>query len=163
MRRRVRSCWLAAVIAGSSVCSGCTPVVRYTNALVSDPDRTWFTKVPATISGTVGFVVGVPVDVVAAVPLWFVYRSQPKETRDPISVFLFPSFVLWKAGVLLAAPLDGIEFAVWRSWQPERPLTQEERAAIEHDWDVREAFPEYPVTPIYPPPRPAGGEPRDAP
>lgn len=163
MRRLARSCGLAAALAGSAAWTGCTPVVRYTNALVSDPDRTWFTKVPATISGTIGFVIGVPVDAVAFIPLWFVYRSQPKETRDPLSVFLFPSFVLWKAGVLLAAPLDGIEFVVWRSWQPERALTQEERATIEHEWDVREAFPEYPVTPIYPKPAPAGGARRDTP
>ena len=84
------------------VLPACTPVVRYTDALVSDPERTWFTKLPATVGGTVGFVVGVPVDVAALVPLWFVYRSQARETRDPLSVFLFPSFVLWKAGVLLA-------------------------------------------------------------
>lgn len=139
------------------VLPACTPVVRYTDALVSDPERTWFTKLPATVGGTVGFVVGVPVDVAALVPLWFVYRSQARETRDPLSVFLFPSFVLWKAGVLLATPFDAVEWATWRWWQPERTLTQSERAAIEHEWDVRQSFPEFPATPIYPLPKPAGG------
>jgi hypothetical protein len=128
----------------------CTSVVRYTNELVSDDHgRTYLTRVPSAFGGTVGFVAGVPIDV-AALPATFVfYRTQPKETRDPLSVFLFPSFVLWKAGILVGAPFDVLEWVAWRSWQPEAPVRPEEREAIERQWDARE-FSAYPVTPIYP-------------
>jgi hypothetical protein len=71
-------------------------------------------------------------------------------------VFLFPSFVLWKVGVLFGAPFDLVEWAGYRVWLPARTLTQQEREAIEHEWDVRGNYPEYPVTPIHPP-APAGG------
>ena len=140
-----RIAWLALVAVG-----GCTPVVRYSEALVNAPDRTWFTRLPATLGGTAGFAIGVPIDIAAFVPAWFVYRSQPRETRDPLSVFLFPSFVLWKVGALLGAPFDVVEWAVWRGWQPARPMTADEREAIEREWDGRLSFPEYPVTPIHP-------------
>lgn len=128
----------------------CTSVVQYTDELVDGRHgRTWFTRVPATIGATTGFSVGIPVDL-AALPLtWVWYRTQPKETRDPISVFLFPSFVLWKAGALLGAPFDLVEWGVWRSWQPDVPITQEERENIERTWDAKE-YTEYPVTPLYP-------------
>jgi hypothetical protein len=132
----------------------CTPLVRYTDKLVDARyERTWFTRFPATVGGTVGFVVGVPVDVAAFIPAWLIYRSQPKETRDPISVFLFPSFVLWKVGVLAGAPFDLVEWVAWRAWQPPRPETQQEREAIEVEWDSRGSYPEYPVTPVHPIPK----------
>jgi len=133
----------------------CTSVVQYTDVLVDGRHgRTWFTRLPATIGATAGFSIGIPVDL-AALPLsWVWYRSQPKETRDPISVFLFPSFVLWKAGALLGTPFDLVEWGVWRSWQPEVPITQEERESIERAWDAKE-YTEYPVTPLYPVPAPA--------
>lgn len=142
---------VASLAAGACTLAGCTQVVRYSEALVNDPERTWLTKLPATIGGTFGFAVGVPVDVAAFLPAWLVYRSQPKETRDPLSVFLFPSFVLWKVGTLVGTPFDAIEWATWRGWQPAQPLTAEEREAIEREWDSRLSFPEYPVTPLYPP------------
>lgn len=139
---------LTAAFAGA-----CTPVVRYGDALV-DPrgERTWATRVPATIGGTTGFAVGLPVDVVAFVPAWIYYRSLPRETRDPLSVFLFPSFVLWKVGVLAGAPFDAVEWAVWRSWRGSPGMSAEEREAVEREWDARGAFPVYPVTPILPAP-----------
>jgi hypothetical protein len=139
-------------LAAIAALAGCTPVVRYTEALVEPTQgRTWFTRFPAAVGGTVGFAVGIPVDVAAFLPAWLVYRSQPKETRDPLSVFLFPSFVLWKVGVLFGTPFDLIEWAGYRVWLPERMLTQQERDAIEREWDVRGNYPEYPVTPIHPP------------
>ena len=99
MRRSLAAALLAlsALFAGS-----CTSVVRYTNELVSDEHgRTYFTRVPSAFGGALGFTAGIPIDV-AALPATFVfYRAQAKETRDPISVFLFPSFVLWKAGALV--------------------------------------------------------------
>lgn len=157
VRRRARP-WLA--IGAAAVVAlgfaGCTPLVRYTDQLVdARSERTWFTRFPATLGGTIGFVVGVPVDVAAFVPAWFVYRSQPRETRDPLSVFLFPSFVLWKVGVLVGAPFDLVEWGTYRAFLPKRPETQVEREAIELEWDSRGNFPEYPVTPIHPvPPTP---------
>lgn len=156
-RRRLAGAALPAALA---VLAGCTSVVRYTEELVDERHgRSWFTRFPATLGGTAGFVVGVPVDVAAFLPAWLVYRSQPKETRDPLSVFLFPSFVLWKVGTLLGAPFDLVEWGVYRAWQDEPALSQQEREAIEREWDGREYYSEYPVTPIHPlvPPPSDGG------
>lgn len=140
-------------LAAAWLCSGCSPLVRYTNDLVdSKAGRTWFVRAPAGIGGTFGFVVGIPVDIVASPVSWAVYRAQPKETRDVISVFLFPSFVLWKVGTLLGAPFDLIECGVWRC-RTDRPISPEEREAIERAWDAKE-YSEYPVKAIYPKPAP---------
>lgn len=147
--RRAALCTLLALATGA-----CSPLVRYTNDLVdSRSGRTWFTRAPAGLGGTFGFVVGIPVDFVAMPVAWGVYRAQPKEERDVLSVFLFPSFVLWKVGTLLGAPFDALEWAAWRGWT-ERAMTQDEREAIERMWDER-GYSEYPVTPIYP--RPEAG------
>lgn len=154
MRRTlaVRCALAAALFAAAS----CTSVVRYTDALVdAGQGRSLFTRLPATVGGTVGFAAGVPVDIAGFVPLWIYYRSLPRETRDPLSVFLFPSFVLWKVGVLFGAPFDAVEWAVWRSWRGGPEMTPQEREAIEREWDARGEFPVYPVTPLRP--RPAGG------
>lgn len=135
--------------------TSCTQTVRYANELVDERyGRTWFTRLPATVGGTTGFIVGLPVDIVAIPATWVYYTSQPKETRDPLSVFLFPSFVLWKAGTLFGAPFDLVEWVAWRSWQDPRELTQEEREDIERGWDARD-YSEYPVEALYP--RPVGG------
>ena len=87
-----------ALVAAVASLTGCTQVVRYTDELV-DPryGRTLFTRLPATVGATAGFAIGVPLDIVAIPAAWVVYRSQPRETRDPVSVFLFPSFVLYRA------------------------------------------------------------------
>jgi hypothetical protein len=154
-----RSSWFARSLLGASLLGAmvsglgsCSYVVRYTDELVDARyGRTWFTRLPSTVGGTMGFVAGVPVDVVALPFSWVYYRTQPKETRDPLSAFLFPSFVLWKACALLGMPFDVIEWAAWRSWEPPRPITLEERDAIERSWDEA-GWSEYPVTPIYPPP-----------
>lgn len=139
-------------------CASCSHVVQYTNELTDARyGRTWFTRLPATVGGTAGFVVGVPVDIVAIPASWVIYVSQPKETRDVLSVFLFPSFVLWKAGALIGAPFDGVEWLAWRNWQPPLPVTQQERDAIERSWDEA-GWSTYPVTPIHP--APTGGPPR---
>ncbi len=130
----------------------CVQVVRYTDELVNARyGRSWFTRLPATIGATAGFSIGLPVDIAALPATFAVYQAQPRETRDPLSVFLFPSFVLWKAGALLGGPFDLVEWLLWRCWQPAVPITQEEREAIERAWDRRE-YTEYPVTPIYPSP-----------
>jgi hypothetical protein len=150
-----RAAWL--VGAALTFCA-CTPVVRYADALVDERGgRTLLTRVPAAFGGTIGFVVGVPIDVAAIVPAWLYYRSLPRESRDPVSVFLFPSFVLWKVGVLVGAPFDLVEWGLWRAWREPPPLTAQEREAIEREWDSRGNFGVYPVTPIHPAPLPAGG------
>ncbi|MBL8734506.1 MAG: hypothetical protein JNN13_19170 [Planctomycetes bacterium] len=144
-----------ALLASLPAFGGCASVVRYSDALVGVRDgRTWFTRFPATLGATVGFVLAVPVDI-AAWPATFVfYHSQPKESRDPLSIFLFPSFVLWKVGALVGAPFDAAEWLAWRSWQEPPAVTDQEREAIERAWDARE-YSEYPVTPVYPkPPEP---------
>ena len=84
--RRVRPLLLLALL----LCGGsCASVVRYTSDLVSsEQGRTYFTRVPAAFGGTVGFAAGVPIDVAALPATLLVYRTQPKETRDPLSVFL---------------------------------------------------------------------------
>lgn len=140
--------------------AGCTEVVRYTDEL-TDPKygRSWVVRGPATFFGVVGFAAGVPIDLVAFPVTWVVYRTEPKdEARDASSTFLFPSFLLWKAGVLLATPLDLAEFAVWRSWQPAEALTTEELERREKELD-QEELRGMPVQPVYgnpPPPRHAG-------
>jgi hypothetical protein len=140
--------WLGCV--ALAALGSCAPIVRYTSELVDERHgRTWFTRLPSSIGGTLGFAVGVPIDIVALPVAVVVHSSQPKETRDPLSVFLFPSFVLWKVGTLFGAPFDGVEWATYRSWQAPEPVTPEDREAIERKWDARE-FSEYPVTPIYP-------------
>ena len=160
MRARVG----AVLLVGLMSTGGCSPLVGYTNDLVDyRSGRTWFTRAPAGIGGTLGFVVGVPVDVVVAPVAWAVYRAQPRETRDVMSVFLFPSFVLWKVGTLMGSPFDAIEWVLWRSWH-ERAMTPEEREAIERAWDEKE-YSEYPVEAVYPRVAPAvpAAAPKEAP
>lgn len=148
-----RAAAAAALLAGMS---SCTQTMTYANELVDErTGRTWFTRFPAAVGGTAGFVVGLPVDVVALPVSWAYYRAQPKETREAMSVFLFPSFVLWKVGSLFGAPFDLVEWAAWRSWQEPRQLTQEEREQIERAWDGRE-YSEYPVRVLHP--RPPGDD-----
>ncbi len=151
--RRRSAGWLAPLVLLAG--AGCTQLVTYTDEL-TDPakGRTPFTQVPATFGGVVGFAVGIPLDVMALPATWVVYRTQDKETRDPLSIFLFPSFVLWRAGVLLAAPIDAVEYVVWRSWHPRAALSGEELERRERLLDEQE-MKGMPVTPLYgDPPRP---------
>jgi hypothetical protein len=157
--------WREARLALGAWCSltaGCTQVVRYTESLVDERSgRTLVTRLPATVGATVGFAVGVPVDIVAFVPAWLLYRTQPKETRDPVSWFLFPSFVLWKVGALVGTPFDGLEWLAWRSWRDKPAMSEQEREAIERTWDDRLHYDAWPVTPVYPLPADAGGRAAD--
>ena len=131
----------------------CSQLVQYTDELTDKrTGRTLFVRAPATLGGVVGFVVGIPVDIVALPITYAVYAYQDANEpggTDPLSILLFPSFFLWRAGSLIAAPFDMIEFAVYRAWRSPETLTREEREEIEfyHDDHV---LPTYPVTPIYP-------------
>ncbi|MFN6146026.1 MAG: hypothetical protein ACK5AL_06700 [Planctomycetota bacterium] len=150
---RARAGALTILAAAAMTTAGCTSVVRYGDGLVdAGTGRSLFTRLPATVGGTAGFVVGLPVDVLVFVPAWVYYQSLPRETRDPVSVFLFSSFVLWKVGVLFGAPFDAIEWSLWRSRSPATGMSDAQREAIEREWDARGAFPVYPVTPIVPGP-----------
>jgi hypothetical protein len=142
----------AALIVASAVFGGRTPIVRYSDELVSAKSgRTAFTRAPATLGGILGFLVGVPVDIVALPATYAVYSSQSSATRDPLSIFLFPSFVLWRVGTLIAAPIDAVEWGVWRWWQPDETLTPEDRERIERELDeLQMQWTDYPVEWIYP-------------
>lgn len=138
------------LFASGAALSSCTQVVQYTDALVdARTGRTQFTRIPATIGGIVGFVGGIPFDVVALPATYTVYATQDEVTRDPLSIFLFPSFVLWRIGSLLGAPFDLVEWSAWRAWQQDDALTPEERELREAEIDALE-WPDYPVEVIYP-------------
>ena len=136
--------------------TGCTQLVRYSDDLV-DPrtGRTLFTRTPAAFGGVLGFLVGVPIDIVALPVTYIVYSNQDEVTREPLSIFLFPSFVLWRAGTLVGAPFDLVEWACWRAWQPESALTREERERREALLDELEWL-NPTVVPIYPVTEPVG-------
>jgi hypothetical protein len=137
------------------LCAGCAQMVRYTDDLVdARTGRTLVTRMPATFGGVVGFVVGVPVDIVAVPVTFAVYQTQEETKRDPLSIFLFPSFLLWHIGTLVGAPIDLIEWGVYRAWQSDDALTDSERERREAELDEVE-FTVFPVTPIYP--RQTGG------
>lgn len=129
----------------------CSQVVRYTDALTdARTGRTLFVRLPATFGGIVGFVAGVPIDVLALPASYPYYQLQPEgESRDAMSILLFPSFVLWRVGELLAMPFDGVEYAVWRGWTAPAELTPENRARLERKLD-EERWDSYPVEPLYP-------------
>lgn len=150
---------LAGLLLAALLSASCTQVVRYTDEL-TDPamGRSLFVRTPATFGGVVGFVAGIPIDLLALPATWVFYRSQPKETRDPLSIFLFPSFVLWRACVLVAAPFDAVEFVAWRAWQGDEALSPEELERRERLLDEEE-MKGMPVQPIYgdPPARSSPG------
>lgn len=147
---------LAGWLLAATLLSGCAQIVQYTDELVDRRSgRSPFVTVPAAAGGFVGFVAGIPFDLLALPITWSVYRVQKAsepERADPLSTMLFPSFVMWRAGTLLAVPFDGLEYLAYRVWRPRQTLTAEERRARELELD-EETLPRYPVVPIYPAPR----------
>ena len=143
----------ALVLCGSLLLPSCAELVEYTDELSNaGTGRTLVVTSPATIGGITGFVVGIPVDVLAlpiTYPFYAIQKSQDSLTADPLSTMLFPSFFLWRVGKLLAVPFDLIEFSVYRAWRSPETLTREEREEIEFRID-EESLPSYPVQPIYP-------------
>ncbi len=146
--------WRAGLlVSATAFANSCAPIVRYTDELVSDrAGRTVFTRAPATLGGVVGFLAGVPLDVVAFPASYVVYAGQDEFTRDPLSIFLFPSFVLWQVGALIGAPMDLVEWGVWRWWQQGNALTPDERERLEAELDDLQSWPRYPVEALYPRP-----------
>ena len=137
----------------------CSSVVKYTDEM-TDPasGRSFVTVAPANFFGLCGFIAGIPFDVVALPVSYPILQTTPPEDRDPLSTLLFPSFVLWRCGVLLAAPIDGLEYVAYRSWRGGRDISPEERELIELELDAQE-LPDYPVEVLYPKPSATGGRP----
>ena len=125
--RRLRTLLLASLLALLPSCF----LVEYSDNLVDErTGRSNFVTQPASVGGLLGFIVGIPVDIVALPVTWVVYRTQKtddEEGVDPLSTLLFPSFVLWRAGVLVVGtPFDVLEFTFYRAWRDPPPPTQPE-------------------------------------
>ena len=161
MCRTLRGLLLAGTCLTVAACDALAPVVRYTDELTdSSTGRTVFVRGPAQVFGLVGFIAGVPIEIVALPGTYIYYRvRKSQETSpepDPVTIFLFPSFWLWRAAALLATPFDLLEFAVYRGWLPPKTLTADERRNLEDRIDA-ETLPRHPVQPVYPKPRPSDG------
>ena len=134
-------------------CGGCAELVSYAERL-GDPStgRTLFVRTPAAVGGFVGFGLGLPLCALGFPVTYLIYenqRSRNPEQADALSTLLWPSFVLWRTGNLIAAPFDLIEWAVYRAWEGPPALSRSEREAIEAEIDA-DTLPSCPVTPIYP-------------
>lgn len=133
--------------------AGCAPLVQYSDELVEPrTGRSEFVIWPATAGGVVGFVVGVPIDIVGFPVTWGIYRiqksSNPFEADLP-SVALFPSFVLWRAGaIVLGLPFDAIEYGLYRAWLPPEAMNRDARETLELELDEA-TLPMHPVQPLY--------------
>lgn len=153
-RRGACGSTLSSLLFVTAVSGGCSQFVQYTDEISnSRTGRTAFVTTPTTLGGSVGFLVGLPADL-ALLPLtypFYLYQKSrdPLVAADPISTLLFPSFVCWRAGKLLGAPFDLVEFVAYRAWRDEQTMSRAEREAIEVGHD-EQALPTYPVEPIYP-------------
>lgn len=126
----MRAAFGAALLAALLVLPSCV-LVEYSDNLVDETTgRSGFVTKPAALGGIVGFVAGIPIDLAVLPVSYLVYRSQKDEEEeglDPLSTLLFPSFVLWRAGILVVGtPLDVLEFVFYRAWRAEPPPDQVE-------------------------------------
>ena len=133
--------------------ASCGTLVEYSDALTeARTGRTEFVMWPATTGSTLGFVCGIPVDVLALPVTWSVHQVQKSSNpgqADLASTVLFPSFVLERTGkILLGAPFDAIEFALYRAWLPPEAMDRETRESIEGQID-EDTLPRYPVQPVF--------------
>jgi hypothetical protein len=142
-----------AIFALALLGAGCGQLVQYSDELVEPrTGRSAFVVVPATAGGVVGFVVGVPVDIVAlpiTYPIYLIQKHTSPSEADLTSTVLFPTFAFGRAGtILIGLPFDAIEFALWRGWQPPESLNREQRERIEYTFDER-TLPVHPVQPVH--------------
>ena len=156
--KRVRSRFRVLAVSLLLSLSSCAQLVQYTDEIVdSRTGRSLFVTAPATAGGFLGFLIGIPVDVVA-LPVTFTFylvqKDQDELRADPLSTMLFPSFVLWRAGTLIGTPFDAVHYLWARAGRPPRSLTGEELAEIEYSYDLK-TLPDYPVKAIYPRPESA--------
>ena len=112
--------------------ASCSSLVGYSDELVDDSTgRSPFVTKPASFGGIVGFIVGIPLDIVSLPATYLVYVSQKEEDEeglDSLSTLLFPSFFLWRGGVILiGAPFDLIEFLFYRVWIKPRAKGEPDR------------------------------------
>ncbi len=133
--------------------ASCADLVQYAHDLGDErTGRTPLVCMPAQALGFVGFGVGFPICIVMLPASWIVYEvhaSNDPSAADAVSTLFWPSFVLWRVGNLLAAPLDLVELAVYRAWRDPEAMTADEREELEAEIDAR-ALPSYPVESIYP-------------
>jgi hypothetical protein len=113
--------------------AGSCEAVIYADDLVSDESRTGFVTTPAAVASMVGFVIGIPVDLVASpitYPFYLARKARYPDTADPVSILLFPSFVLSRAGaIVVGAPLDVLEFTFYRVWRGPPPAESRDSAS----------------------------------
>ncbi len=153
MRRAALSLLLATLLTATA-CDQLAPVVRYTDELTNEhTGRTSFVRGPAEVFGFIGFIGGIPFDLVALPATYIFYEMNktlpPGQATDSVTIFLFPSFVMWRGAILLAAPLDVVEFAFYRAFLPTKTLNPFEQEDLENRID-RETLPRHPVVPVYP-------------
>jgi hypothetical protein len=140
----------ALLLSSVALCSAGCELIVYSDNLVNENRHSGFVTKPASVVGLIGFVVGLPLDILALPITYTVYSSQKArypDTADPLSTLLFPSFVLWRTGVILVgAPLDLIEFVAWRAWtsppEEEEPGKRGTGFGIQPVEDAREPVPE---------------------
>lgn len=127
LRARIWAAVIMAVLLAGPSCI----LVEYSDALVDESTgRGNLVTQPASIGGIVGFIAGVPLDILALPATYVVYQAQKDEDEegvDPLSTLLFPSFVLWRAGVLIVGiPFDAVEWTFVRAWEKPRAKLQPE-------------------------------------
>ncbi len=132
--------------------ASCGAFIEYTDGLRKSQEYTPLVRGTAQTGGFLGVFASIPLDIVALPVTYSVYvyqRSIDPDTASFTDTALFPSFVLLGLGSLVAVPLDVMEFALYRAWQPARTLTAEEQEELEMQLDDG-TLPRYPVTPLYP-------------
>ncbi len=95
--------------------------MEYSDQLIDESSgRSPVVTKTASLGGIVGFVLGVPLDILGLPITYVVYTVQKDEEEegvDPLSTILFPSFVLWRTGVLvMGTPFDVLEYGFYRAW-----------------------------------------------
>ena len=84
---------------------------------------------PARFGWGLGFVAGLPLDLVGAPVSYGVYKAQGSEDPGYLFYFLFPSLVTSQVGTLiLGAPFDFLEFVTYRWWSGGEGGDEEENA-----------------------------------
>ncbi len=109
--------------------SSCSFLVNYTDRLV-DPGtgRTPIVTWPARFGWGLGFVAGLPLDLVGAPLSYGVYKAGDSQDPGYLFYFLFPSLVTSQVGTLiLGAPFDLLEFLTYRWWSGGEGGEEEEK------------------------------------
>ena len=109
------------VLSALLLLGSCGALVEYSDQLIDESSgRSAVVTKTASLGGIIGFVLGVPLDILGLPITYVVYTVQKDEEEegvDPLSTILFPSFVLWRTGTLaLGTPFDVMEFAFYRAW-----------------------------------------------